>query len=261
MYDDAGDAIESRIRQAAGAGDRPTLAQLQQLLGDVRKELEHLQRRRDSTLYHSIEQSVSIGTAPFGQLLPPSQLFGINHQAVAFMHHFTAGDGLQLSERLWRIQRGAVETLTDHIQFAIINGESAHQAAMRARARGETVDRSVLAAADAGRATSLSTSIREFMTGAPDPVNGRGIVYQAERVFRTEINRAHGEAYMGAAFQTDGIIGVKFTLSPNHRVRDVCDTHASADLYGFGPGVYPDRTSCPWPAHPNTLNFVAAVLD
>ena len=53
--------------------------------------------------------------------------------------------------------------------------------------------------------------------------------------------------------------GFRFLLSPAHPKHDICDLLAVQNLYGLGPGVYPSRAKCPWPAHPNTLSFVAVV--
>ncbi|QND84673.1 Uncharacterized protein ChrSV_2447 [Chromobacterium vaccinii] len=252
-YGEAAKAIAEHIQRAAGQDDRVGLERLQNVLAHVRAELRRLQARRDGQVYRQIEQSARLGAGVFAGALPESTLFAVNHAAVAFVRSFTAADGLQLSDRLWRLNRNAGQVLADHIQFAVIRGESAHQAMLRSMGRGEGVPAEIASAYNGARAGQLGRQVRGLMTGEADPVNGKGVVYQAERVFRTEINRAHGEAYMGAAFQTDGVVGVRFRLSPNHRVHDICDNHAHADLYGLGPGVYPDRARCPWPAHPNTL--------
>jgi len=53
---------------------------------------------------------------------------------------------------------------------------------------------------------------------------------------------------------------VRFLLSPAHPEPDICDLHAAANLHGLGPGVYPNREKCPWPAHPNTLSYVEVVF-
>jgi hypothetical protein len=82
----------------------------------------------------------------------------------------------------------------------------------------------------------------------------------ATRLFRTEINRAHGEAYIKGFLSLPDAAGVRFTLSPMHPKPDICDVHAAADLYGLGPGVYPTRETCPWPAHPNTMSYVVGVF-
>ena len=87
-----------------------------------------------------------------------------------------------------------------------------------------------------------------------------GEVWKADRVFRTEINRAHGTAYMAGAEKTPGFVGFRFLLSPRHPKADICDLLASQNLYGLGAGVYPSAKACPWPAHPNTLSFVEMVF-
>jgi len=80
------------------------------------------------------------------------------------------------------------------------------------------------------------------------------------RLFRTELNRAHGEAYIKGALSHPDAAGVRFLLSPEHPKPDICDLHAAANLYGLGHGVYPSREKCPWPAHPNTLSYVEVVF-
>ena len=82
----------------------------------------------------------------------------------------------------------------------------------------------------------------------------------AMRVFRTEINRAHGTAYQRSVEQVPGSVGPRFLLSPAHPKTDICDLLAVQNLHGLGAGVYPHGKS-PWPAHPNTLNYVEAVFD
>jgi len=89
---------------------------------------------------------------------------------------------------------------------------------------------------------------------------GNGSLSQAETVFRTEINRANGEAYMADGERTPGFGGWRYLLSPVHPRPDICDLLSTQNLYGLGPGVYPDRTRTPWPAHPNTLSFVEIVF-
>jgi hypothetical protein len=74
-----------------------------------------------------------------------------------------------------------------------------------------------------------------------------------------EINRAHGTAYLKGAEAHPDCVGTRFLLSPSHPEHDECDLHASANLYGLGPGVYPPGKT-PWPAHPNTLSYVVAVF-
>ncbi|MEQ1658508.1 MAG: hypothetical protein ABL896_06990, partial [Hylemonella sp.] len=77
---------------------------------------------------------------------------------------------------------------------------------------------------------------------------------------RTEINRAHGEAYMAGGESTPDFAGWRYLLSPRHPAPDICDLLATQNLHGLGNGVYPTREQTPWPAHPNTLSFVEMVF-
>ena len=70
-----------------------------------------------------------------------------------------------------------------------------------------------------------------------DLMTGEGNAYaNALRVFRTEINLAHGEAYQAAAFEHPDVIGTQFLLTPRHPKTDICDMHARVNRYGLGPG-------------------------
>lgn len=259
-YTEAGEEIELRIQHAAAGDDQISIERLQGLLGDIRKELDDLGRRRDGKLYRSLEAAAGLGVRPFVGELSSSSIAAINHAAVRFVRTFAAADGLQLSERLWRLDQHADRALAGFVQRSVIQGMSAHQAVMSYLGPGADVPAEVARDLAAARPGAIRQHVRAFMTGAPDPVTGKGVVYQAERVFRTEINRARGEAYIASALSCDGVVGVRFRLSPRHRRADVCDRHATADLYGLGPGVYPTREACPWPAHPNTLSYVEVVF-
>jgi hypothetical protein len=119
---------------------------------------------------------------------------------------------------------------------------------------GRTVPKDVVDKVGAAEALRVSREIKNgLMTGEGSPYAN------ALRVFRTEINRAHGEAYQATAFAHPDVIGTRFLLSPNHPMHDVCDMHAHANLYGLGPGVYPQGKN-PWPAHPNTLSYTEVVF-
>jgi hypothetical protein len=63
------------------------------------------------------------------------------------------------------------------------------------------------------------------------------------------------------ADNVDGYVGMKWNLSKSHKVTDICDTLASQDLYGLGPGVYPKDKLLPKPAHPHCICFETIVLE
>ena len=77
--------------------------------------------------------------------------------------------------------------------------------------------------------------------------------YNAERIARTEMARAYGDATFTDALLNDEVIGVRFTLSSGHGEFDICDVHTGADLYGMGAGVYPKEQAPEYPFHQNCL--------
>lgn len=77
--------------------------------------------------------------------------------------------------------------------------------------------------------------------------------YNAERIARTEIARAHGVAHDFKSSIDEDVIGVKYSLSTRHPEYDICDFHTKANLYDMGPGVYPKSKHPPYPFHPHCL--------
>jgi hypothetical protein len=77
--------------------------------------------------------------------------------------------------------------------------------------------------------------------------------YNADRLSRTEIARAYGNAVKDKALADDDAIGIKSSLSSRHEDVDICDFYAYANLYGMGPGVFPKTELPPYPYHPHDL--------
>jgi hypothetical protein len=75
--------------------------------------------------------------------------------------------------------------------------------------------------------------------------------YQAERVARTEIARAYGDAKIAVIQGDEDSTGWRWVLSSAHKHTDICDFNADADLYNMGPGVYPLDRGPEYPAHPH----------
>lgn len=259
LYRQAAEQLSAQIR-----GDdsrRVELNELHNLLNAMHAVLQRLSKQRNHALDNDLHTLAVMAGMPFGDVLKSTTRLQKADEAVAFVRNFVYSDGLQLSDRLWRLDQHAADVLGHHLKSAVGNGDDAFHAVMAHLGSGSDVPPHIAKAYDASRAGALRQSIRDVMTGNEDPVTGKGVVYQAERLFRTELIRAHGESYMGMAFETEGVRGVRFMLSPRHPKPDICDTHAAADLYGLGTGVYPDRASCPWPAHPNTFSYVTAVFE
>jgi len=254
-YREAARQIAADIEAYAGSDGRVGLNALRQLQAQVETRIVQLAEERNRQLAFGFDQAAAAGSAPFAAVVDAGVLMQVNHDAVQFVRHFMAEDGLQLSDRIWRIDRHTSEVVGSAIEQAVIQGHSASQAADDFLRRGERIPADVLSKmskADAARIGREAGRALLHDDGSPRS--------NAMRLFRTEINRAHGEAYQAAAFEHPDTIGTRFLLSPNHRQQDICDMHARVNRYGLGPGVYPKGKN-PWPAHPNTISFTEVVFS
>lgn len=259
LYQQAAADIQAHIARHAGGDDNLALQELQSLLAQVNARLNTLAQARDALLDGGMAEAAGLGVRPFvvaaGEAaLTSGAAMRINQEAVRFVQSFIAEDGLQLSDRIWRLDRHAREAVTGAIEQAVIQGHGAVQAAREFLARGEAVAGEIAAKMNAANAGKIGKAAADALTGTGSPMDN------AMRLMRTEINRAHGEAYIKGALDHPEAVGLRFLLSPSHPQPDQCDLHAAANLYGLGPGVYPSREKCPWPAHPNTLSYVEVVF-
>lgn len=251
IYEQAAAALRQAIAGHGGPDGNLALQELRAVLSQVEGILDGLGVARSGVLTAGIQQAAGLGA---GAVVEASASMTVADAAVQFVLHFTQADGLNLSERLWRLDRGAKEAITRQLELAVVQGQSAIEAAREFLMRGQAVPAEVAGRMGEANAARLGEQAARVMTG-----EGGSALYQAHRVFRTEINRAHGEAYMAGAEDHPDFAGFRFELSPMHPGPDICDLLASQNLHGLGPGVYPSREKCPWPAHPNTLSFVSVV--
>lgn len=261
LYTDQAAAIQTRIAAHAGPDGNVALQELRSLLDQVEGVLRGLVAERDALLKEALGLAAEYGARPVlgavldtGAVVSTAASMAVSTGALHFVQTFIAEDGLQLSDRIWRLDRGARDKIVNAMESAIIQGHGAGQAAREFLARGDGVPADVANKLNAANAAALSTTARETMTGAGSPLDN------AMRLFRTEINRAHGEAYMMGGADHPDFGGWRFLLSPQHPEPDICDLLSRQNLHGLGPGVYPSREQLPWPAHPNTLSFVEIVF-
>lgn len=265
IYEAAAELVRQAVG-AAGTGPKVRLEQLRALMATVEQVLDSAGAARTAVLDAALQQAAELGVRPLtaaglaatGRAVPAvldgAQALQVVDQAVRFVQAFRAADGLVLSDRLWRIDRGAREALGRAIEQAVVQGWSADKAAQDLLMRALPVPPATQAAqalADVDRVQGAAALLR-------DP--NAGPLASSLQVLRTETNRAHGEAYMAGAETAPGVVGFRFLLSPRHPKPDICDLLASQNLHGLGKGVYPTREATPWPAHPNTLSFVVAVF-
>lgn len=268
MYADAAEQVRAAIRALAGSDDLVPLERLRDLLRQIEDVIDALGVRRDALLVQGLGEAAVLGVRPYtlpgvagagaGQVaqavLDSGAAMRISEGAVRFVQSFAAADGLTLSDRLWRLDAGAKEALNRSIGQAVVSGWDAARAAREFLIAGRAVPLDMAQRQRAGRAGAL-------VRGADLLTAPGGDVWKAERVMRTEINRAYGTAYMQAGESTPGFGGWRYLLSPRHPKPDICDLLAAQNIHGLGPGVYPSADKCPWPAHPNTLSFVEIVFE
>lgn len=259
IYTDAANEIAGRISRVGG---NVNFSQLADLREQIKTILQGLQRQRNVLLNQNIGRAADLGVVPFDGLalaqnitVPVSVATSrVSQDAVRLVRNFIARDGLQLSDRIFRIDRAARDNIINTLERAVVQGQGAAQAARELLSRGEPVSAQVASKIEEANSARLSTQVKQILAGEKSPMN------DALRLMRTEINRAHGEAYMMSGGDHPDFAGWKYLLSPAHPKPDICDLLSSQNLHGLGDGVYPSRDETPWPAHPNTLSFIAIVF-
>ena len=255
IYQRAAAELGALIRFHAGGDGNVGLFELRNLLDQVNGQLRALGQVRDGVLTGALTQSAELGVEPMlGAALSSSASMIISNEALQFVRTFIAEDGLQLSDRIWRLDRQTREEITGVIEQAVIQGHGASQTATELLSRGLGVPADVRDKLRAASADTIHKAIDRALA------EDGSIMENALKLSRTEINRAHGEAFAAGAAQIDGFGGLRFLLSPAHPKPDICDLLSTQNLYGLGPGVYPSRAKTPWPAHPNTLSFLEIVF-
>ena len=170
----------------------------------------------------------------------------VNRQAVEACWARTK-KGLFLSDRIWRQGEDFRNTMRDIIQEAVATGQGAVKTA-RMLQQYVRQGKSTLAA--------NYPNMMERMAGwVPED-----ICYEALRLARTEMAAAFGEGTIAAARVSPSYIGMKWVLSHNHPVVDICDTLAEHDE-GLGRGVYSPGDEPPLPAHPNCICTLVPVHE
>jgi hypothetical protein len=168
---------------------------------------------------------------------------------------------LNLSARVWNIDRESRDGIASVLLKGITNGDSAWNIA-------QELEQFLGANMDCPRWTSTrlygrtktqiangDTAGLQGKTGSP--CDGRGVSYNALRLSRTEIQKAH-------ALATDRIMAAqpwvekeRIHLSSAHPGHDICDEIVAGGE--GGKGIYPVGTQ-ENPFHPNCLCFKTAVL-
>ncbi len=185
------------------------------------------------------------------------------------------GDGLQLSQRLWRFDRESWQGIQGTLFSGIANQSSAWQIAKdldqylgrsgrcprwtRKRLYGLTKGeisggnlRGLWTNAKGTRLLQLEQELPEGEVGC----DGRGIAYNALRLARTEIQRVHAQATDALMARMPWIEKERVHLSPDHAERDQCDDVVEGGE--DGKGIY-QKGEIKLPLHPHCLCFKTSV--
>lgn len=169
------------------------------------------------------------------------------------------GDSLNLSDRIWRVERETRDGINKVLMQGIADGDSAWNIAKK-------LETFLGANEDCPRWTSTrlygrtaSDKAAGDTTGllSGNACDGRGVSYNALRLARTEIQKAH-------ALATDKVLAAQpwvemeqCNLSASHPETDECDDVAAGGEKGDG--VYPVGTIA-YPLHPHCFCYKTAVL-
>lgn len=226
---------------------KPFLALLEQFLADAAVA-------RAGLLGQGLASAAQAGAMP-AVLMGAVGVDAAMAASVAAVYKLELADGLQLSDRLWRIDKGAKEAIGQSLRQALAQGAHPMAAARALLRSGQGVTPDVLAKISGLQVGNLQQMVADKL------LTGQGnALYNVQRVFQTEMKRAHAISYVKSNDGARGLIGYKFRLSPLHKKTDICDTLAAANHYGLGAGIYPpDKILNVFPAHPNTRSRIVAV--
>jgi len=169
------------------------------------------------------------------------------------------GDSLNLSARVWQIDREAQDGINAILLNGISNGDSAWNIAQQ-------LEQFLGANADCPRWTSTRLYGRtksDIAAGDTtgllrgDACDGSGVSYNALRLARTEIQKAHALATDRILASQPWVEKEQVHLSAAHAGSDICDETVQGGEKGEG--VYEVGT-VELPLHPNCLCYKTAVL-
>jgi hypothetical protein len=167
-------------------------------------------------------------------------------------------DGLNLSGRVWRMDREVREAINMKIVSAIVEKQDAFSLAKQ-------LEQYLGASEDCPRWTSsrLYGLTKSQIAGGDlqglikgDACDGQGVAYKALRLARTEIQAIHGAATDVQLAASPWVQMERIVLSESHPEPDICDDVISQG--DEGKGIYPVGTIV-LPLHPECLCYKVSV--
>jgi hypothetical protein len=222
----------------------------------ITNQFRRLTPQRDALFEEAVTTAARVGAErilPIARIVgadvPLNTVIASSHRAVEWLDKYIAQDGINLSHRLWAVDKGAQSRVIETLRNGIAQGEAVNRSARDLLAggppTGETV-RTVQSAFGRTSAARVGKNIEELFT----TTGQRNLVFNVNRVLITETNRATGHAFRDVCKNAQNAVGMGWRLSPAHPRHDICDDYADANSHGLGRGNYPFNALPPYPAHP-----------
>lgn len=264
LYESAAREIQRQLAFYAEGDGSITFQRLDALLKDVRRTIGNMGGIRDRQLENGIGESAKLGILGYALALELAghgtaelvAVFGkVHRETVEAVYDFIAADGLQLSDRLYRLDLGAKEKVSSMIQRAVVQGESARESAQRLIRGGKPLTSELKAKMGFNRSAKIGSDVVEIFSAKGQ----ENVVHNALRLFRTELARANNEGFLRTGKNLSTVAGNRWNLTASHPRRDICDTYATQNLDGLGPGGY-KTDHYPAHAHPECLCFPSPIF-
>lgn len=168
------------------------------------------------------------------------------------------GSSLNLSSRIWKLDREARDGINTVLMQGIANRSSAWDIAKQLEqylGANEDCPRWTSTRLYGMTATEKLTSAKGLLSG--DACDGRGVSYNALRLARTELQKIHALATDKVMAMQPWVEKEQIHLSAAHPERDECDD--AVENGENGEGIYP-KGEIELPLHPHCFCFKTAVL-
>ena len=158
-------------------------------------------------------------------------------------------DGLNLSQRIWRLEQGGMQTIRNTIATGMAQRTSAVELAQQLEGQlnaGQDWPRWTRARLSKMDARERAQDTKGLLRSARDvpPGGSSGISYNALRLARNEIQIANHAVTSDIAVHSPWVTGRKVVLSPAHPQSDICDEYAAGGPYEKGANFLPLHVQC-----------------
>lgn len=161
-------------------------------------------------------------------------------------------DGLNLSQRIWRLEQGGMQTIRNTIATGMAQRTSAVELAQQLEGQlnaGQDWPRWTRARLSKMDAVERAQDTKGLLRSASDvpPGGSAGISYNALRLARNEIQIANHAVTSDIAIHSPWVTGRKVVLSPAHPKSDICDSVAAGGPYEKTANFLPLHPQCVTP--------------